>query len=111
MAPQNFFDTDQIKDRARKDILYLLEGVRGKKNLVIEQSLVGPLGIFVKFSTLQQYGVDRIFFLENGNADTSQKNIVFLARGESGKHAQSIAGTSQQQCSGRHPFSFCCLAC
>lgn len=27
MAPQNFFDTDQIKDRARKDILYLLEGV------------------------------------------------------------------------------------
>lgn len=27
MAPQHFFDTDQIKDRARKDILYLLEGV------------------------------------------------------------------------------------
>jgi hypothetical protein len=113
MAPQSFFDTDQIKDRARKDILYLLEAVskdptgplpmalanlamlqvRGKKNLVIEQSLAGPLGIFVKFSTLQEYGVDKVFFLENGNADTSQKNIVFIARGESAKHAQSIAGT------------------
>ena len=66
--------------------------VRGKKNLVIEQSLAGPLGIFVKFSTLQEYGVDKVFFLENGNADTSQKNIVFLARGESAKHVQSIAG-------------------
>jgi hypothetical protein len=60
---------------------------------VIEQSLAGPLGIFVKFSTLQDYGVDKVFFLENGNADTSQKNVVFMARGESAKHAQSIAGT------------------
>lgn len=112
MAPQHLFDTDQIKDRAQKDILYLLEGVskasqipqhviglyddfqiRGKKNLVIEQSLAGPLGIFVKFSTLQDYGVDKVFYLENGNADTSQKNIVFMARGECAKHAQSIAGT------------------
>ena len=67
--------------------------VRGKKNLVIEQSLAGPLGIFVKFSTLQEYGVDKVFFLENGNADTSQKNIVFIARGESAGHAQSIAST------------------
>lgn len=93
MAPQTFFDTDHIKDRARKEFLYLLEGVRGKKNLVIEQSLAGPLGTFVKFSTLQDYGVEKVFFLENGNCDTGTKNIVFLARGESGKHAQSIAGT------------------
>jgi hypothetical protein len=71
----------------------LLLQVRGKKSLVIEQSLAGPLSILVKFSTLQQWGVDKVFFLENGNADTSQKNIVFLARGESAKHAQSIAGT------------------
>jgi hypothetical protein len=92
MAPQNFFDTDEIKDRARKDLLYLLEGIRGKKNLVIEQSLAGPLGLIVKFTVLHDYGVEKVFFLENGNADTSQRNVVFLARGESGKNAQSIAG-------------------
>ncbi|KAL3419013.1 Sec1 family protein [Phlyctema vagabunda] len=92
MAPHAGFDTDQIKDKARKDLLYLLEGVRGKKNLVLEQSLAGPIGIFVKsFSTLQDYGVDKVFFLENGNADTSQRNVVFIARGECAKHAQSIA--------------------
>lgn len=59
---------------------------------MLERSLAGPIGIFVKFSTLQDYGVDKVFFLENGNADVSQRNVVFIARGESAKHAQSIAG-------------------
>ena len=63
--------------------------------MVLEKSLAGPLGIIVKFSTLQDYGVDKVFFLENGNADVSQQNVVFIARGESAKHAQSIAGMCQ----------------
>lgn len=66
--------------------------VRGKKNLIIEKSLAGPIGNFVKFSALQDYGVDKVFFLENDNADTSQRNVVFIARGESARHALSIAG-------------------
>jgi hypothetical protein len=66
--------------------------VRGKKNLVLERSLAGPINLFVKFSTLQEYGVDKLFFMENGNADVSQRNVVFIARGESARHAQSIAG-------------------
>jgi hypothetical protein len=66
--------------------------VRGKKNLVLEKDLAGPIGLFVNFSTLQDYGVDKVFFLENGNADTSQRNVVFIARGEMARHAQSIAG-------------------
>ncbi|KAI1865488.1 uncharacterized protein JN550_008245 [Neoarthrinium moseri] len=91
MAPHVGFDTEQIKDSARKDLLYLLEGVRGKKNLVIERSLAGPIGVVVKVSTLQEYGVDKFFFLENNNADTSQRNVVFMARGECARHAQAIA--------------------
>jgi len=66
--------------------------VRGKKNLVLEKDLAGPIGNFVKFSTLQDYGEDKVFFLENENADTSQRNVVFIARGESARHTQSIAG-------------------
>jgi hypothetical protein len=66
--------------------------VRGKKNLILEKDLAGPIGLFVNFSTLQDYGVDKVFFLENGNADTSQRNVVFVARGEMARHAQSIAG-------------------
>ncbi|KAB8303362.1 hypothetical protein EYC80_004794 [Monilinia laxa] len=108
MAPHVGFDTDQIKDKARKDLLYLLEGIRGKKNLVLEKSLAGPLGIIIKFSTLQDYGVDKVFFLENGNADVSQQNVVFIARGESAKHAQSIADhikRMQRESQTGHEFS------
>ena len=66
--------------------------VRGKKNLVIERSLAGTVGLFVKFSTLQEYGVDRLFFLENHNVDQSQRNIVFLVRGENAKTVRTVAG-------------------
>ncbi|TAQ89692.1 hypothetical protein B7494_g1960 [Chlorociboria aeruginascens] len=108
MAPHVGFGTDLIKDKARKDLLYLLQGVRGKKNLVIEKSLAGPLGIFVKFSTLQDHGVDKVFFLENGNADVSQRNVVFIARGETARHAQSIADhirRMQRESQTGHEFS------
>ncbi|KAL9034246.1 MAG: hypothetical protein Q9180_005513 [Flavoplaca navasiana] len=91
MSPHPGIDTDAIKDKAKKDLLDLLEGVRGKKNLVIEQSLAGPIGLFAKFSTLQDYGVDKVFFLENDNLDTSQKNIVFLASGEKANNCVAIA--------------------
>lgn len=45
----------------------------------------------VKVSTLQDYGVDKFFFLENDNADTSQQSIIFIARGECARHANTIA--------------------
>ena len=66
--------------------------VRGKKNLVIEKSLAGPVGVFIKFSTLQDYGVDKVFFLENDNVDASQKSVIFLARGEKASQCIAIAG-------------------
>lgn len=48
--------------------------------------------MIVKASTLRDYGVDNFFFLENKNTDSSQRNVVFIARGESAKHAHAIAG-------------------
>lgn len=69
-----------------------LSQVRGKKNLVIEKSLAGPIGIFVKFSTLQDHGVDKVFFLENDNVDASQKNVIFLASGEKANQPIAVAG-------------------
>ncbi|KAK5134365.1 hypothetical protein LTR08_006545 [Meristemomyces frigidus] len=84
-------DAQDITNRARRDLLQLLEAVRGKKNLVIERSLAGTVGLFVKFSTLQEYGVDKLFFLENHNVDSSQRNIIFLVRGESAKKVRTVA--------------------
>ncbi|KAF2482502.1 Sec1-like protein [Neohortaea acidophila] len=84
-------NTQDITDKARRDLLLLLESVRGKKNLVIERSLAGTIGLFVKFSTLQEYGVDKIFFLENHNVDSSQRNVVFLVRGEKARTIRTVA--------------------
>ncbi|KAL9027149.1 MAG: hypothetical protein Q9196_004285, partial [Gyalolechia fulgens] len=108
MAPHPGVDTDSIKEGARKHLLGLLEGVRGKKNLVIEQSLAGPVGLFVKFSVLQEYGVDKVFFLENDNLDSSQKNVIFLASGEKASQCIAIAGQIkrlQQNSNTAHDFS------
>ncbi|KAK6440400.1 Vacuolar protein-sorting-associated protein 33 [Oleoguttula sp. CCFEE 5521] len=84
-------NAQDITDKARRDLLQLLEAVRGKKNLVIEKSLAGTIGLFVKFSTLQEYGVDKVFFLENHNVDSSQRNVVFLVRGENAKKVRTVA--------------------
>ncbi|KAJ6161095.1 hypothetical protein N7470_004491 [Penicillium chermesinum] len=89
MAPVG--DADHCRDKARRELLALLEGTRGKKNLVLSQELAGPVGLFVKFSVLQEYGVDRVFLLENANIDSSQRNVVFLVRGEKARQVRTVA--------------------
>ncbi|KAL4800754.1 Sec1-like protein [Aspergillus venezuelensis] len=96
MAPFPRSDADHFKEKARRDLLNLLEGVRGKKNLVISQGLAGPVGLFVKFSQLQEYGVDRVFLLENGNVDSSQRNVVFLAYAEKIRQVRAVAEQIQK---------------
>ncbi|KAI9894662.1 MAG: hypothetical protein M1814_002018 [Vezdaea aestivalis] len=96
MAPFSGTDAEQLKDHAQRDLLDLLEGIRGKKNLVVQKSLAGLINIFVKFSTLQEYGVDKIFWLETGNVDTSQRHVVFLARGENSQTPMAIADQIKQ---------------
>ncbi|KAF2498498.1 Sec1-like protein [Lophium mytilinum] len=91
MAPQTTLSTSEIGEKARRDLLLLLEGVRGKKNLVLEKALAGPLNLLVKVSTLQEYGVDKLFFLENDNIDSSQRNVVFLVRGEKARTVMAVA--------------------
>lgn len=69
-----------------------LNQVRGKKNLVLSKDLTGPLPLFVGFATLKDYGVDKVFELENNNTDASQRNIVYLVRGEKASTVQAVAG-------------------
>ncbi|KAM3420306.1 hypothetical protein BST61_g3590 [Cercospora zeina] len=90
-SPVKAINTQEITDKARRELLLLLESIRGKKNLVIEKSLAGTIGLIVKFSTLQEYGVDKPFFLENHNVDSSQRNIVFMVRGENAKKTRTVA--------------------
>jgi hypothetical protein len=60
--------------------------------LVISKDLAGPVGLFVKFSVLQEYGVDRVFLLENANVDGSQRSVVFLVHAEKVNQVATVAG-------------------
>lgn len=64
--------------------------------MVISKDLTGSIGIFVGFSTLQEYGVDKVFVLENENTDSSQRNIVYLVHGEKAGLVQAVAGQSNR---------------
>lgn len=59
---------------------------------MLEKALAGILNLLVKFSTLQEYGVDRVFYLEQGNVGGGQRNVVFLARSERAEGVMRVAG-------------------
>ena len=68
--------------------------MRGKKNLVLSKDLTGPLALFVGFATLKEYGVEKVFELENANTDSSQRNVVYLVHSEKAGVIQAVAGKS-----------------
>ena len=62
---------------------------------MISRDLTGPLALFVSFSALKDYGVDKVFELENNNTDSTQHNIVFLVQAEKVSIVQAVAGKSR----------------
>lgn len=48
----------------------------------------------VGFSTLKEYGVEKVFVLENGNTDSTQRNIVYIVNGEKPITVKAVAGMS-----------------
>ena len=61
---------------------------------MLSRDLTGPLALFISFATLKEYGVDKVFELENGNTDSSQRNIVYLVHAEKANLVSLVAGTS-----------------
>ncbi|ODQ55485.1 Sec1-like protein [Saitoella complicata NRRL Y-17804] len=77
----------------RSALLDALDSVRGKKYLVLDRSLSGPIGLIVKFSVLQDHGVEKIFWLEEGPIVLPNKSasIVYLCR-STVKNVRNIVG-------------------
>jgi len=62
--------------------------------VVFSRELPGVIGLFVGFSTLKEYGVEKVFVLENGNTDSSQRNIIYVVDAENPATVQAVAGES-----------------
>lgn len=65
--------------------------------MVFSQGLPAIIGLFVGFSTLKEYGVEKVFVLENGNTDSSQRNIVYIVNGEKASTVKAVAGECKAQ--------------
>lgn len=59
---------------------------------MFSRDLPAIVGLFVGFSVLKEYGVEKVFVLENGNTDSSQRNVVYIANGENPTTVQAVAG-------------------
>ncbi|CCJ29484.1 unnamed protein product [Pneumocystis jirovecii] len=56
-------DIEKIKKDNIKAFLSALDSVCGKKTLILDRYLSGPIGLLAKFSVLQEHGVDKVFWL------------------------------------------------
>ena len=84
---------ESIKANALKDLLDVVDSVRGKKALVLDPSLTGPLGLVVKFSLLRDHGIDKVFHLAPSPLAVPQDKIIYLCRPQQ-RNAQMILGNS-----------------
>lgn len=88
-------DTEAIKATAIKDLLDLVDSVRGKKALVLDRTLTGPIGLLVKFSLLKDHGIDKVYHLEPDAAQlvVNHDKVIYLLR-PSQKNAEIITGST-----------------
>ena len=89
----NSVDTDSIKNAALKDLLDIVDCVRGKKALVLDPTLTGPIGLVVKFSLLRDHGIDKVYHLEPSPLAVTHDKIIYLVRPEQ-RNAEMILGIS-----------------
>ncbi|KNC96078.1 hypothetical protein, variant [Spizellomyces punctatus DAOM BR117] len=94
MQAAGVFSTGAVKDHARQELIDLLDSVRGKKGLVIDPSLSGPLSLVAEFTLLKEHGVEKIYHLAPGKLDTDCKSLIYICRPKVG-HVKCIAGHIQ----------------
>lgn len=78
---------------------------------MFSKDLPAIVGLFVGFSTLKEYGVEKVFVLENGNTDSSQRNIVYVVDGEDPSTVQTVAGKKMTASRERETQGDCTDSC
>ncbi|TPX46403.1 hypothetical protein SeMB42_g01870 [Synchytrium endobioticum] len=69
-----------LLEHAKKELIDVLDSVRGRKALVLDPSLSGPLSLVAEFSLLTEHGVDKIYHLQPGRVDTEARSIIYICR-------------------------------
>ncbi len=85
------YNAEDFKEKAVYDFFRCIDSVRGKKALVIDQMLSGPIGSLATFSALQEHGVENIYWLTRETIEDSQKSVIYIANATL-ENAQTISG-------------------
>lgn len=71
----------QIQESSRKELISLIQRCEGKKAIVWDQDLAGPMGLIAQYSLLKEHGVNTMFPLQPGKLPATQVNhIIFISR-------------------------------
>jgi hypothetical protein len=76
-----------LREQAQRALINLLDRRPGRKVLVLDPKLSGPLALVCNIAVLKEHGVEKLFHLEKGNAslltgvsNLSQTEVVYLIR-------------------------------
>ncbi|MBX9719067.1 MAG: Sec1 family protein, partial [Microbacteriaceae bacterium] len=64
----------------RNELIDCLDSVRGNKALVVDQKLLGPLGLLTEFTVLREHFVEKVHPLTPARMDTPCTNIIYMCR-------------------------------
>jgi hypothetical protein len=69
-----------LRERAQKDLGAILDSMRGKKVLVLDPQLSGPLALIAQTSLLKEHAVENLFYVSADPVQSECKNVVYLVR-------------------------------
>mmetsp|Transcript_23039 Transcript_23039/g.71778 ORF Transcript_23039/g.71778 Transcript_23039/m.71778 type:complete len:232 (-) Transcript_23039:38-733(-) len=69
----------KIRSEARKQLVDAIDTRLGKKALVLDPKLSGPLTLLCEFSVLQEHGVDQMFRLEK-TLPSEHRNVIYILK-------------------------------
>ncbi|KAJ3679896.1 hypothetical protein LUZ60_016174 [Juncus effusus] len=72
-------DLNSIREKSQKELLYILQTIRGRKCLVIDPKLGGTLSLLIQSSRLREGDVE-LRHLAADPIQTDASNVVFLVR-------------------------------
>ncbi|KAG9304488.1 hypothetical protein G9A89_020052 [Geosiphon pyriformis] len=69
-----------LRELARKELTNVLDSVRGRKCLVLDSKISGPLGLVAEFSLLKDHGVEKMHHLQQGPLETELRSVIYICR-------------------------------
>lgn len=69
-----------LRDQSRLELQELFDAIPGRKLLVLDQSLTGPLGLVIEIALLRARAVERIFHLLPEPLEMEAERVVYMVR-------------------------------